>query len=78
MESILLSYGLPGVVIIGLVYALIDKNKECKDWQQKAIEQANLRTADMKDVSAARDERDIKVANMVELLYQKLVVGRRG
>lgn len=78
MDQILLNYGLPGVAIFALAVACRQLYSDNKSLQRKVTEISQSRIDDLKDINTARNERDIKMSQMVELIYNKLVVAKKG
>lgn len=78
MNEILLSYGLPGVVIIALstVCAKLYSDNKALVAINREISQA--RVDDLKEINSAKDSAGAQLTQMVSLIYDKLERENRG
>lgn len=78
MDTILLNYGLPGVVIIALSTVCAKLYSDNKALIASVEKLSQARVDDLKEINAAKDTAGAQLAQMVTLIYNKLESEQRG
>lgn len=77
MNEILLTYGLPGVIISALITGLAKVYSDNKALTNKLEQTAQARVDDLKELNVAKDAAAEKMSLMIQLIYDKLERGKR-
>ncbi len=77
MQEILLSYGLPGVIILALAGVVIRQYADGKAKDEIILQISSARVDDLKVINASKDAAGEKLAQMVSLIYNKLESEKR-
>lgn len=78
MDTILLNYGLPGVVIIALSTVCAKLYSDNKALIASVEKLSQARVDDLKEINSAKDAAGAQLAQMVTLIYNKLESEQRG
>lgn len=77
MNELLLTYGLPGVIISALVTGMAKVYTDNRTLTTKLEQVSQARVDDLKEVNSAKDAASEKMSLMIQLIYDKLEKGRK-